>query len=72
MSAQTEKPIRTFSIKAGTMYCETCNTTTIAKWTTTRIYKSGKEVERQECSECNATQETEFFRGPTTEIKTKG
>jgi hypothetical protein len=71
MSAQTEKPIRTIRIKAGTMYCESCNTSTIAKWTMTRIYKGGKEVERQQCDECNNEQETEFFSGPTTQIRNK-
>jgi len=53
------------------MWCEACNGTTVAKWTTTRFYKSGREVERQLCEECDITQETEYFKGPTTRIKNK-
>lgn len=71
MAPETEKPLRTFSISSGTMWCESCERTTFAKWTTTRIYKGGREVERQLCSECNNTQETEYFKGPTVKIKNK-
>ncbi len=72
MSArQTDKVIRTIRISAGSMFCEACNSTRPAKWTMTRIYKSGKEVERQICAECENVQETEYLKGPTTRIENK-
>ncbi len=71
MSAQTEKPLRTVKAKSSAMFCGSCSVMTIAKWTATRIYKNGRQVERQLCSECNCIQETEFIVGPTTRIRNK-
>ena len=71
MTPDTEQPIDTKHIKSGSMWCEMCESTTIAKYTTTRFYKGGREVEVQKCSECNNTQETEYYKGPTTRIKNR-
>ena len=71
MSAQTEKPLRTVKTKSSSMFCESCGTQTIAKRTTIKIYKNGREVEREVCSECEITQETEYFKGLTTKIRNK-
>lgn len=71
MTPDTEQPIRTHSVKAGSMWCETCETSTTAVYTTTRFYTGGREVERQMCSECKNVQETEYFKGPTTRIKNR-
>ncbi len=67
----TEKPIDTKYIKSGSMWCEMCESTTVANYTTTRFYTGGREVEVQKCSECKNIQETEYFKGPTTRIKNK-
>ncbi len=68
---ETEQPIDTTHIKSGSMWCETCETSTSALYTTTRFYKGGREVEVQKCSECTNVQETEYFKGPTVRIKNK-
>lgn len=68
---KTEKLLRTIRTNSRGMFCESCNRSTVAKRTTTRIYKGGREVERQLCGNCGDTQETEYFKGPTTRIKEK-
>jgi len=69
--SKVEKPIRTIRANSGAMWCESCEHQTVATHITTRIYKGGKEVERQVCSDCENIQETEYFKGPTTRIKNK-
>lgn len=67
----TEKPLRTTRRTHGSMWCETCGQATGSKWTQIKIYKNGREIERQLCIECNTIQETEYYKGPTTRIKNK-
>lgn len=68
---ETEKPLSTVRTRYGSMWCETCIAATLAEWTSTKIFKNGREVARQKCRECDTIQETEYWKGPTTRIKNK-
>ena len=65
------KPVKTISIGSAGFFCENCGRSATSTNTTLRVYKDGREVQIDHCGECKVTQETEFWRGPTTRVQNK-
>jgi len=74
MSTENKKDntdIKTIHLGTRPMWCENCGGLTYSSKTTLRIYRGGKEVQLDKCEDCNKTQETEYFKGPSTRIQNK-
>lgn len=65
------KAVKTISIGARAMWCESCVRTTHSTKSTLRIHKNGTEIQIDHCAECKSTQETEYIKGPSVKIRNK-